>query len=114
MGLLAEAGCVAFSDDGRPVSSPLLMRRALEYGKGFGLTVISHCEDLDLAAGGFMNEGLTSAHLGLPAIPPEAEETMVIRDRCSRGGPEAASTWRTSPPGGASTSSAGASASGSG
>ncbi|MBI5439785.1 MAG: dihydroorotase [Deltaproteobacteria bacterium] len=80
MGLLAEAGCVAVTDDGRPVTSPLMMRRALEYAKGFGLTVISHCEDLDLAAGGFMNEGLTSAHLGLPAIPPEAEETMVIRD----------------------------------
>jgi dihydroorotase len=80
MGLLAQAGCVAVSDDGRPVVSSLLMRRALEYAKGFGLTVISHCEDPDLAAGGSINEGITSAHLGLPAIPSEAEEVMVVRD----------------------------------
>ncbi len=80
LGELAEAGCVAVTDDGRPVSSSLLMRRALEYGKGFGLTVISHCEDLELAAGGCMNEGLTSAYLGLPAIPSEAEEIQVVRD----------------------------------
>ncbi len=80
MGELAGAGCVAVTDDGRPVSSPLLMRRALEYAKAFGLTVISHCEDLELAAGGCMNEGLTSAYLGLPAIPAEAEEVQVVRD----------------------------------
>lgn len=80
MGELAEAGCVAVTDDGRPVSSSLLMRRALEYAKGFGLTVVSHCEDLDLAAGGCMNEGLTSAYLGLPAQPAEAEEVQVMRD----------------------------------
>ena len=80
MGELAAAGCVAVTDDGRPVSSGLLMRRALEYAKAFGLTVISHCEDLDLAAGGCMNEGLTSAYLGLPAIPAEAEEVHVVRD----------------------------------
>jgi dihydroorotase len=80
MGDLAEAGCVAVTDDGRPVVSGLLLRRALEYSKAFGLTVISHCEDPDLVAGGCMNEGLTSAHLGLPAIPAEAEEAMVVRD----------------------------------
>ncbi|MFU8856714.1 MAG: dihydroorotase [Deferrisomatales bacterium] len=80
MGDLAEAGCVAVTDDGRPVSSSLLMRRALEYAKGFRLTVISHCEDLELAAGGCINEGLTSAHLGLPALPAEAEEIQVVRD----------------------------------
>ncbi|MBI5016368.1 MAG: dihydroorotase [Deltaproteobacteria bacterium] len=80
MGELAAAGCVAVTDDGKPVASALLMRRALEYAKGFGLTVISHCEDLDLAAGGAMNEGVTSTFLGLPAIPAEAEETMVARD----------------------------------
>ena len=80
MGELARAGCLAVTDDGRPVSSPLLMRRALDYSKAFGLTVVSHCEDLDLAAGGVMNEGLTSAFLGLPAAPSEAEEAMVARD----------------------------------
>jgi dihydroorotase len=80
MGELAEAGCVAVTDDGRPVTSSLLMRRALEYANGFGLVVVSHCEDEDLAAGGCVNEGLTSAHLGLPAVPSEAEEIMVFRD----------------------------------
>ncbi|GAB4279831.1 MAG: dihydroorotase [Deferrisomatales bacterium] len=80
IGELAQAGCVAVTDDGRPVSSGLLMRRAMEYAKAFGVVVISHCEDLDLAAGGCMNEGLTSAHLGLPAISAEAEEVMVVRD----------------------------------
>jgi dihydroorotase len=80
MGELARAGCVAVTDDGKPVSSAFLMRRAMEYAKGFGLTVISHCEDLDLAVGGAMNEGAVSALLGLPAIPAEAEETMVARD----------------------------------
>lgn len=80
IGELAEAGCVAVTDDGHPVSSSLLMRRALEYASAFGLTVVSHCEDLDLAAGGAMNEGLASAYLGLPAIPAEAEEIQVARD----------------------------------
>ncbi len=80
LGELRAAGCVAVTDDGHPVASSLLMRRALEYAKTFGLTVVSHCEDLELAAGGCMNEGLTSAYLGLPAIPAEAEEVMVVRD----------------------------------
>jgi len=80
MGELAECGCVAVTDDGRPVASALLMRRAMEYAKGFGLVVVSHCEDLDLAAGGCVNEGLTSAQIGLPAAPAEAEEVMVVRD----------------------------------
>lgn len=80
MGELAEAGCVAVTDDGQPVSSSLIMRRAMEYAKGFGLTVISHCEDHDLVSGGCINEGLTSSLLGLPASPSEAEEVMVIRD----------------------------------
>ncbi len=80
IGELAEAGCVAVTDDGRPVGSGLLMRRALEYASAFGLPVISHCEDLELAAGGCMNEGLASAYLGLPGIPSEAEEAMVARD----------------------------------
>ncbi len=80
MGELAEAGCVAVTDDGRPVTSSLLMRRAMEYAKGFGLVVVSHCEDLELADGGCVNEGLTSAFLGLPAYCSEAEEIMVARD----------------------------------
>ncbi len=57
MGELKEAGCVAVSDDGKPVMNAELMRRALEYARTFGLTVIQHCEDLHLSAGGAMNEG---------------------------------------------------------
>jgi dihydroorotase len=77
---LKEAGAVAVSDDGRPVSDDLLMRRALEYARGFGLPVISHCEVLSLAAGGVMNEGLVSTRLGLAGIPNAAESVMVERD----------------------------------
>lgn len=80
MGELAAAGCVAVTDDGQPVTSSLLMRRAMEYAKGFDLVVVSHCEDLELVDGGCMNEGLTSAFLGLPSSCAEAEEVMVARD----------------------------------
>ena len=78
--LMREAGCVAFSDDGRPVMDSLLMRRALEYSRVHDLPVISHCEDLALAASGVMNEGLLSVTLGLRGTPAQAEEIMVARD----------------------------------
>lgn len=77
---MAEAGCPAFSDDGRPVASPEIMRRALEYAKTFGLTIISHCEEPALSAGGVMHEGAVSTRLGLKGIPAAAEEVMVARD----------------------------------
>ncbi|MBU4316944.1 MAG: dihydroorotase [Proteobacteria bacterium] len=77
---MKNAGAVAVSDDGRPVSDSLLMRRALEYAKGFGLLVISHCEDLSLSANGSMNEGVTSTRMGLAGIPNAAESIMVLRD----------------------------------
>ncbi len=77
---MAEAGCPAFSDDGRPVASPEIMRRALEYAKSFGLTIISHCEEPTLSAGGVMHEGAVSTRLGLKGIPAAAEEVMVARD----------------------------------
>ncbi|MHB8882469.1 MAG: dihydroorotase [Thermodesulfovibrionales bacterium] len=80
LSILHEAGCIAFSDDGRPVMDSLLMRRALEYSKILEVPLISHCEDLALAAGGVMNEGLTSVMLGLRGIPPQAEEIIVARD----------------------------------
>lgn len=80
MGLMAREGIVAVSDDGYPVSSALLMRRALQYAGQFELPVIDHCEDPSLAAGGSMNEGTVSTALGLKAQPPEAEELMVARD----------------------------------
>jgi dihydroorotase len=80
MGTMHEAGCVAFSDDGRPVMNSLLMRRALEYSKSFDVPLIAHCEDCHLSDGGVMNEGLLSMLLGLKGIPDAAEEVMVARD----------------------------------
>lgn len=79
-GALKAAGAAAISDDGRPVENPLLMRRALEYAGRFGLLVISHSEDLHLAAGGAMNEGETATRMGLPGIPNAAESLAVMRD----------------------------------
>ncbi|MEW6109868.1 MAG: dihydroorotase [Nitrospirota bacterium] len=80
MGIMFNEGCVAFSDDGRPVMNSLIMRRALEYARSFNVPVISHCEDMSLSEGGVMNEGLLSITLGLRGIPTEAEEVMVARD----------------------------------
>ncbi|AAR34648.1 dihydroorotase [Geobacter sulfurreducens] len=80
MGDLKEAGCVAVSDDGRPVTSSELMRRALEYAKGMGIMVISHAEDLSLVGEGVMNEGFVSTELGLKGIPWAAEDAATARD----------------------------------
>lgn len=79
-GMMYEAGCIAFSDDGRPVMDSLMMRRAFEYSKIFNVPIISHAEDMSLVAGGVMNEGLLSLQLGLKGIPAQAEEIMVARD----------------------------------
>lgn len=79
-GELKAAGAVGVSDDGRPVMNSQLMRRAMEYASGFGLRIISHCEDLTLAAGGAMNEGARATQMGLPGIPDAAESVMVMRD----------------------------------
>ncbi len=79
-GELKDAGVCAVSDDGMPVDNPQLMRRALEYAKGFNLFVISHCEDLSLAANGSMNESSVSTRLGLGGIPNASESVMVLRD----------------------------------
>jgi dihydroorotase len=80
IGELVEAGCAAISDDGRPVSSSLVMRRALEYTLSFGVPVIDHCEDLALSCGGVMHEGKVSTMLGLKGVPAAAETVMVARD----------------------------------
>lgn len=79
-GDLKAAGVVALSDDGQPVMNPMLMRRALEYARTFGLPIISHCEDLDLRGEGVMHEGKVSLKLGLKGVPAAAEEAMVFRD----------------------------------
>jgi dihydroorotase len=80
MGLMYEAGAVAFSDDGMPLMNSLIMRRALEYSRMFNAPIISHCEDLNLSDGGVMHEGHLSASLGLRGVPHAAEEIMVMRD----------------------------------
>ena len=80
IGELKFAGAVAISDDGKPVKSSSLMKKALQYASMFDITVISHCEDLDLAEEGVMNEGYMSTILGLKGIPSAAEETMVARE----------------------------------
>ena len=79
-GDLKEAGAIALSDDGNPVTDGQFMRKAMEYAKGFGLPVISHSEDLSLTADGVMNEGATATRMGLAGIPNAAESVMVMRD----------------------------------
>lgn len=79
IGLMAEAGIVAISDDGRPIERSDMMRKAMIYANQFDLKVISHCEDMSIADG-HMNEGIVSLELGLRGIPAAAEEIMVSRD----------------------------------
>lgn len=80
LGDLREAGCVAVSDDGRPVASARMMRRALEYAKAFGLVVIDHCEEPTLAEKACMNEGPVATLLGLRGAPAAGEAIMVERN----------------------------------
>src|SRR4030095_6896125 len=80
LGELAEAGCMAFSDDGRCVMNAALYRRAMEYTLPFGTPVISHAEEHDLSHGTAMNEGVVSTELGIPGAPAAAEDVMVARD----------------------------------
>ena len=80
MGEMKNAGIVAVSDDGRPVPTSGMMRRAMEYARGFDLTVIDHCQDPSLSAGGVMHEGRWSLILGLRGMPAAAEEVDAVRD----------------------------------
>ncbi|HEY0099613.1 MAG TPA: dihydroorotase, partial [Pyrinomonadaceae bacterium] len=80
MGEMKRAGIVAVSDDGRPVPSAGIMRRAMEYARGFDLPVVDHCEDRSLTAGGVMHEGNWSLRLGLRGHPALAEEMDALRD----------------------------------
>jgi dihydroorotase len=79
-GDLKEAGAVAVSDDGFPVANSAVMRRALEYAKYHGLTVISHSEDTNLSNSGVMHEGVVSTQIGLQGISAASEEIMVYRE----------------------------------
>lgn len=80
IGELKDAGVVAISDDGMPIMNSRLMRRALEYGRTFGLPVVQHAEDLNLSAGGVMHEGSCSTRAGLRGQPEQAEAAMIARD----------------------------------
>ncbi len=77
---LRASGCVAVTDDGRPVSTAILMRRALEYTQMFGMPVIEHCEEPSLKGDGVAHEGFHASTLGLRGIPGEAESIMALRD----------------------------------
>jgi len=80
LGQLVAGGAVAFTDDGAPVASASLMRRALQYAKMFDRCIMQHCQVLELTAGGVMNEGFESMKLGLGGMPAAAEDIMVARD----------------------------------
>ncbi|HYF95752.1 MAG TPA: dihydroorotase [Symbiobacteriaceae bacterium] len=80
IGDMAEAGIVAITDDGQPVENAETMRQALIYAKQFGLMVMDHCEDKQLAGGGAMHFGKVSSLLGLKGMPPAAEEVQVARN----------------------------------
>jgi dihydroorotase len=77
---LKAAGCVAITDDGKPVATALLMRRALEYSSMFNMPVIEHCEEQTLKGDGVAHEGYQASSLGLRGIPSEAESIMALRD----------------------------------
>lgn len=80
IGQMKEAGIVGISDDGRTVMDSALMRKAMQYAKGFGLLVISHAEDENLSGSGSINEGLVATEMGLPGSPNAAEEIIIARD----------------------------------
>jgi dihydroorotase len=77
---MRQAGCVAFTDDGRPVATAILMRRALEYTRMFDGLIIEHCEEQTLKGDGVAHEGAQASALGLKGIPGEAESIMAQRD----------------------------------
>jgi dihydroorotase len=77
---MRQAGCVALTDDGRPVATALLMRRALEYAGMFDMPIIEHCEEQTLKGDGVAHEGFHASNLGLRGIPGQAESIMALRD----------------------------------
>lgn len=80
IGLLHEAGAVAFTDDGRTVVNAGVLRKALTYGQAHDVLFMEHCEDPDLRGAGVMNEGDVALEMGLFGAPPEAEEVIIMRD----------------------------------
>jgi dihydroorotase len=80
IGSMHKAGIVALTDDGRCIQNHEIMRRALEYARMFGLTVMDHCQDYNLVGKGVMHEGVVSTALGLPGWPSAGEEIIVQRN----------------------------------
>ena len=80
MGSMKEAGAIAMSDDGQPVTTAQMMRLALEYAKGYDLLLCSHCEEKSLVNGGVVNEGENATKAGLKGIPSCAEDIMISRE----------------------------------
>lgn len=80
IGAMKAAGAIMITDDGYPVSNPVVLRRAMEYAKNFGLIVASHCETMELSGKGSMHEGSVSYSLGLEGIPAISEEICLDRD----------------------------------
>ncbi len=80
MAELSQAGAVGFSDDGSPVTNAEIMRRVLEYSSMYNVPIIQHAEELTMTKNGLMNEGLVATRLGIPGIPPIAEELIIERD----------------------------------
>ena len=93
MGELQEAGCVAVSDDGKPVMNGELLRRAMEYARTFGLPVVQHCEDLALSAGGAMHEGKVSTRTGIQAQPASVSTATVGRLRSGKTSSGVRASW---------------------
>jgi dihydroorotase len=77
---MKQAGIVAVSDDGKPIATAKLARQVMEYCRSIDLPVIEHAEDVSLAAGAVMREGVTSTRLGLAGMPAAAESVCVARD----------------------------------
>ena len=80
MGMMAEAGAVGFTDDGRGVQDPAVMRQAIKYAAMFDTVVAQHCQDNSYGGGGVMNSGYSSTILGLPGMDVLGEEAMLWRD----------------------------------
>jgi len=80
MAELSQAGAVGFSDDGSPITNAEIMRRVLEYSSMYNVPIIQHAEELTMTKNGLMNEGLVATRLGMPGIPPIAEELIIERD----------------------------------
>ncbi len=80
IGLMVKAGIVAISDDGETPKDSKVLRNAMDYARSLGIPVFTHSEDKTLSAGGHMNEGPLSSLLGIPGMPPEAEDIGTMRD----------------------------------